>query len=123
MKVWTRCTSHKADDLHAYLVNQGRCVRWLWSLTTVSTAVREIYRGQLNELDLALIAHRQREPDRSGRTSSRNGITATDSCSRRIRLAPSVYRLGGIVCAVCGGEFDADFRSEQVTIWHVSGTT
>ncbi|QIS10614.1 hypothetical protein [Nocardia arthritidis] len=76
-----------------------------WTITTVPPKTQRLYRPQLDELDLALIAHRRREPEPPQRNNSNNGITAICQCQRRIRVAPSIFRRGAIICGVCGGSF------------------
>ncbi|WP_433733519.1 hypothetical protein ACQP0C_15030 [Nocardia sp. CA-129566] len=76
-----------------------------WSVTTVPISTRLVYRGQLDELDLALIAYRRRDPERPARTSS-NGIAAICNCQRKIRVSLTTYHLGSISCGVCGSKFD-----------------
>ncbi|MEV0292575.1 hypothetical protein [Nocardia sp. NPDC050710] len=78
-----------------------------WSLTTVPSLTQEMYRDELDELDLALVAYRRREPDqRGGRKSNNNGLSAECDCGRKIRVSRSVYVLGAIRCEVCDGLFE-----------------
>lgn len=78
-----------------------------WAITTIPPHTQHTYRHQLDELALALIAHRRREPrPHPGRKSNNNGITATCACPRKIRASPTSYHTGPIYCAVCGMPFE-----------------
>ncbi|MBF6329795.1 hypothetical protein [Nocardia transvalensis] len=94
-----------------------------WAVTSVSDITLIRYRPHLQELSLALIAYRHREPDISERGGGHNnGIAAVCSCGRRIRVAPSTFELGGITCAVCSSQFAAQGRSSNQEIGHALGT-
>jgi hypothetical protein len=78
-----------------------------WSATRVPDTTAIEYTHQLDELAAVLTAWRYREADPDRRTSSNNGLSASCACGRRIRVAPSTYQAGPILCALCGSEFTA----------------
>ncbi len=80
-----------------------------WSVTTVPRPTRDRYRSELDDLAVALVAHRRREPDtRGGRKSNNNGLSAQCPCGRKIRASRGVHQAGPIRCGICNGQFKAD---------------
>jgi hypothetical protein len=78
-----------------------------WSATSVPDTTVIEYTRQLDELAAVLTAWRHREADPDRRTNSNNGLPAVCGCGRRIRVAPSTYQAGPILCGLCGNEFTA----------------
>jgi hypothetical protein len=78
-----------------------------WSATSVPDTTAIEYIHQLDELAAVLTAWRHREADPDRRPSSNNGLSAVCGCGRRIRVAPSTYQAGPILCGLCGSEFTA----------------
>ncbi|SUA73662.1 Uncharacterised protein [Nocardia otitidiscaviarum] len=91
------------EELGLYLAQHPKLG---WSLTTVPDATTRRYDSELEELNLALVAYRRREPERrGGRTSNNNGLSAECDCGRKIRVSRSTYEVGPICCGSCGGVF------------------
>lgn len=97
----------------------------LWPTVAPSQRTDEhAYRGQLDELDLAMIAYRHRAPERPGRANSNNGISVACECgplasavalSSQIlaRMKSSIARGRESISAVClppSGGFHAHNR-------------
>jgi hypothetical protein len=78
-----------------------------WSATSVPDTTVIEYAHQLDELATVLTAWRHREADPGGRTSRNSGLSATCECGRRIRVSPSTYQAGPIICGLCDTEFTA----------------
>ncbi|MFJ9365406.1 hypothetical protein ACIRRA_13440 [Nocardia sp. NPDC101769] len=78
-----------------------------WSLTTVPEPTRRTYQHELDELDLALVAYRRREPEGRGKGSS-NGVAAACGCGRRIRVAIGTFAIGPITCGLCQSSFESE---------------
>lgn len=80
-----------------------------WSGTSLTEATQVRYAAQLERLSASLVAHRRAERSglgaSRGRMNSNNGVPAICECGRRIRVAPSVLRSGGIECCLCGSRF------------------
>jgi hypothetical protein len=78
-----------------------------WSATSVPDTTAIEYTRQLDELAAVLTAWRHREADPDRRANSNNGLSASCGCGRRIRVAPSTYQAGPIICGLCESEFTA----------------
>jgi hypothetical protein len=95
-----------------------------WARTSLTVSAAEQYAEPIAALAQAMRISRQLDvgtavgaggeqeqestgdAERVGRT--RNGIGATCGCGRRLRIAPSVYAQGPVICGVCGAEFTTD---------------
>lgn len=99
-----------------------------WSTTTMPDATAKVYETAILDLDASITAHRYgfegymtggagtgttgtlptlpKLPKAGGRKSSNNGLSVSCGCGRKIRVSQTVLDMGGIVCSVCGDEFD-----------------
>ncbi|WP_458691249.1 hypothetical protein [Nocardia tengchongensis] len=70
-----------------------------WSVTSVPSNTRELYRDELEELAFVLVAYRRHEPGRKGgRKSNNNGVSAGCGCGHKIRVSRGAYDAGPIYC-------------------------
>ena len=93
-----------------------------WSTTTLPEETAAMYEGAIFALDMAITAYRAgavisttpgtsgaapvaKAPRAGGRASNNNGVSLVCNCGRRIRVSRTVAEMGGIGCAICGGEF------------------
>jgi hypothetical protein len=76
-----------------------------WSDTSGPDTTVIEYAHQLDELVAVLTAWRHREANADRRTNSNNGPSASCGCGRRIRISPSTYQAGPILCSLCRNEF------------------
>ncbi|MEE2524529.1 hypothetical protein [Pseudarthrobacter sp. J47] len=81
-----------------------------WSATTVPDKTASKYARAIAAIDASLSVYRKSEGRAmdGGRTNNNNGITAVCGCGRKIRLSPSTYEMGEIICGICGVEFTTE---------------
>lgn len=78
-----------------------------WSATTVPDPLADRYRQVLDDLAAALVLWRVAEPTTTGASTSRNGMSCTCPCGRRIRVSVSTHEEAPIICGACGDSFTA----------------
>jgi hypothetical protein len=76
-----------------------------WSATTVPDATANVYAGQLEELQAALVLWRRQEHRIGTGARSRNLLAATCGCGRRIRVAKATIAEAPILCTACQQPF------------------
>jgi hypothetical protein len=78
------------------------------SWTTITPGTLDDFATEISAIHRALAgAHRVHEAKRNAtRTNNNNAIPVVCQCDRRVRVAPSVFELGPIVCGVCGSTFE-----------------
>lgn len=75
-----------------------------WSTTLIPENTTHHYRTQLATLRGALTTYRLLDPPTTA-TRHNGSIRAICYCGRKIRLAPSTYLAGPILCSICGTYF------------------
>jgi hypothetical protein len=75
-----------------------------WSLTRLPVRTAVLYAAVIEQLERAVVVHREREQPRVAGHRGRS-VVCTCECERRIRIAPSVLAAGSVVCGVCGQPF------------------
>jgi hypothetical protein len=94
-------------------VDGAKCQHgWAGDQSLTDDAVKR-YRRELARLDEVIRAYRIAEGSGgtgTKRKSSNNGVVAECGCTdpRKIRVSVSVYKLGSIICGICGRAFEAD---------------
>jgi hypothetical protein len=76
-----------------------------WSATTVPEHTADMYAGQLEELQAALVLWRRQEHRIGSGGRSRNLLAAACGCGRRIRAAKATLADAPIVCGGCQQPF------------------
>lgn len=77
-----------------------------WATTTLSPTTPERYAGAITAIEDALRIYRSHERFVAGRPRAPSSAPYVCTCGRRIRVAPSVYARGAIMCANCMQPFD-----------------